>query len=271
MRIARYARPDGRIEHGVVDGGHIERIRGEILGDWSADGSRLSLDQVRLLAPIVPPNLIAIGRNYLAHAREGDADAPRSPIVFLKATSAIADPGAAIRLPADAPSAVDYEAELAVVIGTSARDVAPREALSHVFGYTCANDVSARDCQRDDAQWARAKSFDTFAPLGPWIETELDPARTRVRLRLNGRTMQDATTDLMIFDVPAIIAHLSRCMTLLPGTVILTGTPAGCGFAQKPPLWLKDGDHVVVDIEGIGSLENTIAAAPARAARGAGA
>jgi 2-keto-4-pentenoate hydratase/2-oxohepta-3-ene-1,7-dioic acid hydratase in catechol pathway len=266
MRFARYQRPDGMIQHGLVDGDSLEPIVGDMLGSWHAEGSRLKLGEVRLLAPIVPPNLIAIGRNYLAHAKEGNSDAPKEPIVFLKATTAITHPGAAIPLPVMAPGEVDYEAELAVIIGRTAVNVDEESALNHVFGYTCANDVSARDCQRGDAQWARAKSFDGFAPMGPWIETELDPAKCRVRLRLNGRTLQDASTELMIFSVRTLISYLSRCMTLLPGTVILTGTPAGCGFAQVPPLWMKAGDKVSVDIEGIGELHNTVTAASQRAA-----
>ena len=266
MRFARYQRTDGAIHHGVIDGDTIEPIVGNMLDSWHAEGPRLPLSGVRLLAPIIPPNLIAIGRNYLAHAQEGNDGAPPEPIVFLKATTAITHPGTAIPLPVMAPSEVDYEAELAVVIGRTAVQVEPANALTYVFGYTCANDVSARDCQRGDAQWARAKSFDGFAPMGPWIETELEPSQLRVRLRLNGRTMQDAKTELMIFNVRYLISYLSSCMTLLPGTVILTGTPAGCGFAQKPPLWLKAGDRVTVDIDGIGELTNTVTTAAARAA-----
>jgi 2-keto-4-pentenoate hydratase/2-oxohepta-3-ene-1,7-dioic acid hydratase in catechol pathway len=265
MRIARYLRKNGIIQHGLVDADSVEPIVGDILGTWHAEGPRVALNDVQLLAPIIPPNLIAIGRNYLAHAKEGDSDAPKEPIVFLKATSSITHPGSIIPLPLMAPSEVDYEAELAVIIGKTAINVDPANALQYVFGYTCANDVSARDCQRGDAQWARAKSFDGFAPMGPWIETELDPTRARVRLRLNGQTMQDASTSLMIFDVRTLVSYLSRCMTLLPGTVILTGTPAGCGFAQKPPVWLKAGDIVSVDIEGIGELDNTVAYAASRA------
>ncbi|MBA3707879.1 MAG: fumarylacetoacetate hydrolase family protein [Planctomycetes bacterium] len=266
MRFARFQSKDGSIRHGIVEGDAIAVIAGDLLGSRQRTGEGVRLSDVRLLAPIIPPNLIAIGRNYLAHAQEGNDDAPKAPIVFIKTTSAITDPGAAILVPAMAPNEVDYEAELAVVIAKTARDVSEAQALDHVLGYTCANDVSARDCQRNDAQWARGKCFDGFAPLGPWIETELDPTTARVRLILNGETMQDASSALMIFSVRHLISYLSRCMTLLPGTVILTGTPAGCGFARKPPVWLKPGDRVSVAIDGIGELTNTVAAATARAA-----
>ena len=167
-------------------------------------------------------------------------------------------PGEAIVVPKAAPTQVDYEAELAVVIGKPARHVPVERALEYVLGYTCANDVSARDCQNGDGQWARGKSFDTFGPLGPWIETDLDPTNVRVQGRLNGKVMQEANTSLMIFSVAYLINYLSRCMTLLPGTVLLTGTPAGVGFARKPPVWLKGGDVYEVDIEGIGVLRNPV-------------
>jgi 2-keto-4-pentenoate hydratase/2-oxohepta-3-ene-1,7-dioic acid hydratase in catechol pathway len=265
MRLARFSGADGAIRHGIVEGDTIALIDGDFLGERHRTGKTVPLAGVRLLAPIVPPNLIAIGANYLAHAKEGNADAPKQPIVFIKATTAVTDPGAQVILPAMAPGEVDYEAELAVVIGKKAKDVTEARALDYVLGYTCANDISARDCQRGDAQWARAKSFDGFAPMGPWLETEFDPTNARVRLRLNGKVMQDASTELMIFTVRVLISYLSRCMTLLPGTVIMTGTPAGCGFAQKPPLWMRPGDVVEVEISGIGTLRNIMSAAPATA------
>ncbi len=169
-------------------------------------------------------------------------------------------PGAAIVIPRVAPGEIDYEAELAVVIGKAARTVKAKDALGYVLGYTCANDVSARDCQRDDGQWCRAKSFDTFAPLGPWIETELDARDLAIRCRVNGQTLQDARTSLLVFDVPYLIEYLSAGMTLLPGTVISTGTPAGVGFARTPPIWLHAGDTVEVEIEKIGILKNPVVA-----------
>src|SRR4051812_40908509 len=185
MRLARARDAAGRIVHGIVEGEALALIEGDLLGARKRTGKVVPLADLALLAPIVPPNLLCIGKNYLAHAKEGGEDAPPAPLLFIKATTALNHPGAAIPIPAVAPDEVDYEAELAVVIGTTAKDVSRERALSHVLGYTCANDVSARDCQRGDGQWARGKSFDGFAPLGPWIETELDPTRTRVRLRLN--------------------------------------------------------------------------------------
>lgn len=258
MRFCRFKTKKDPIRFGIVENDSVTPLDGSPLEKWKKSGTALPLTEVTLCAPIVPPNLIAIGRNYLEHAREGNDDAPKAPIVFLKATTSIIDPGAAIVLPEMAPNEVDYEAELAVVIGKTARNVKEADALNYVFGCTCANDVSARDCQRNDPQWARGKSFDTFAPLGPWIETDLQPNNARISLRLNGRIMQEANTSMMIFNVPFLISYLSRCMTLLPGTVILTGTPAGCGFAQKPPAWLKPKDEVIVEIEGIGSLRNPV-------------
>ncbi|HOJ41070.1 MAG TPA: fumarylacetoacetate hydrolase family protein, partial [bacterium] len=193
------------------------------------------------------------------HARESGQPLPEAPVIFLKATSSLTGHLSPIVLPAVAPSAVDYEAELVVVIGRKARNVSEEEARNYIFGYTCGNDVSARDCQlKIDRQWARGKSFDTFAAIGPWIETELEPSRLKIRLLLNGAVMQDSSTADMIFNVPRIVSYLSRQMTLLPGTIIMTGTPSGVGFARKPPVFLKPGDVVEVDIQGIGVLKNYV-------------
>ena len=259
MRIARFEH-NGQTQFGVVEKDIIAVLDGNPLNSIKRSGATVPLAKAKLLAPLIPPNLIAIGRNYLEHAKESNDNAPKAPIVFLKATTSIIDPGATIQLPVMAPTQVDYEAELAVVIGRTARRVSEGDALKYVFGYTCANDVSARDCQRNDPQWARGKSFDTFAPLGPWIETELNPGNQRITLKLNGETMQEASTAIMIFNVPYLISYLSRCVTLLPGTIILTGTPAGCGFARKPPVFLKPGDSVEVEVEGIGKLTNPVGA-----------
>jgi 2-keto-4-pentenoate hydratase/2-oxohepta-3-ene-1,7-dioic acid hydratase in catechol pathway len=234
--------------------------QGDPFRGLKASRTSVALSEVKLLAPVEPANLLCIGLNYKAHVEEGGANLPKSPILFMKSTTAVIGPDEPVVIPAIAPSEVDFEAELAVVIGKTARHVPESRALEYVLGYTCANDVSARDCQRNDGQWVRAKSFETFCPLGPWIETELDPANARVQGRLNGKVMQDANTSLMIFPVRYLIGYLSRGMTLQPGTVLLTGTPPGCGFAQKPPVWLKPGDVYEVDIEGIGTLRNPIAA-----------
>ncbi len=219
----------------------------------------------RLLAPVVPTDILCIGLNYRDHAAESGGAIPEHPMLFIKASNTLNHPFADIRIPRRS-SQIDYEAELAVVIGDEAKDVAPERAVDHVFGYCCANDVSARDWQRDKklggGQFARGKSFDGFCPLGPALVTAdevADPNALRVRCELNGRVVQDSSTADMIFDVPTLIASLSSTMTLRPGTVILTGTPAGVGFARTPPLWLKAGDVVAVEIEGLGRLENPVA------------
>jgi 2-keto-4-pentenoate hydratase/2-oxohepta-3-ene-1,7-dioic acid hydratase in catechol pathway len=216
------------------------------------------LRDLKLLAPLVPVNILAFGRNYKAHAEEGGDDLPKNPLLFLKATTCLQNPGAPIRIPKVAPDLVDYEAELAVVIGREASCVSEEDALSYVLGYTCADDVSARDCQNNDGQWARGKSFDTFCPLGPWIETDLDPSNVTVRGILNDRVVQEASTSLLIFSVPYLISYISHSLTLVPGTVLLTGTPAGCGFAHQPPLYLKQGDVFHVEVDGIGRLSNPV-------------
>jgi 2-keto-4-pentenoate hydratase/2-oxohepta-3-ene-1,7-dioic acid hydratase in catechol pathway len=260
MRIARIRTPKGKTAHAIVRQDKVTLIKGDILGQWQETPETYPLSEVRLLAPIEPPNILCFGRNYKAHALEGGDDVPKAPILFMKSTTALCDPSDPILIPKCAPTQIDYEAELVVVMKKAARHVSEADALDHVLGYTCGHDVSARDCQAADGQWARAKSFDTFCPIGPWIETELDPANVRVQGRLNGKTMQDANTSLMIFSVRYLISYLSRGMTLLPGTILMTGTPAGCGFAQKPPVWLKPGDTYEVDIQGIGVLNNPIAA-----------
>jgi 2-keto-4-pentenoate hydratase/2-oxohepta-3-ene-1,7-dioic acid hydratase in catechol pathway len=262
MKIARYEQ-GGVIHYGqVIDEGEaLQRIDGTVLGAWHLTGDKVALPNVRLLTPVAPPNIIAIGLNYKLHAAESNSPLPDHPVVFVKLTTALCDPGMPILLPVSAPNEVDYECELAIVIGRRARRVSEVEALDFVLGYTCANDVSARDCQgRLDKQWARGKSFDTFCPLGPWIETEMDPDNAGLRTRLNGQVMQDSNTNDMIFGCRELISYLSYQFTLLPGTVILTGTPSGVGFARKPPVWLKHGDVVEIEIDGIGVLRNPVVA-----------
>ena len=219
----------------------------------------------RLLAPVAPPNILALGLNYRQHAAETRMDLPRIPVVFMKATSSLVGPGDPILLPGAGPDHVDYEGELAVVIGREIRNVSPAVARAAILAYTCANDVSARDWQfsKQSGQWIRGKSFDTFCPMGPWIVTPEalpDPQRLRLRTLLNGTVVQEASTADMIFSIPDIISDLSRTMTLLPGTVILTGTPQGVGFSRTPPLFLRDGDTVTVEIEEIGALTNPVRA-----------
>jgi len=261
MKIARFRAPDGAVTYGVVEGDVARPIEGDIFGAWQTTGKSLPRAQVKLLAPVVPPNVYAIGLNYRLHAQESKMALPERPVIFIKATTAVCGPDDVIVLPRVAPHEVDYECELAIVIGKTAHHVGEAEALDYALGYTCGNDVSARDCQiRLDKQWARGKSFDTFAPLGPWIETELDPDAAPIRTRLNGQTMQDSNTNDMIFSCRQLIAHLSDAFTLLPGTVIMTGTPSGVGFARKPPVFLRPGDVVEIEIDGIGVLRNPVAA-----------
>jgi 2-keto-4-pentenoate hydratase/2-oxohepta-3-ene-1,7-dioic acid hydratase in catechol pathway len=236
-------------------------------------GPGVPLASVRLLAPLRPRrNVWCVGRNYHAHARElretvfknspaPSADGQAWPIVFTKAPECVVGPGDAVRLPGDAVSAhIDYEAELAIVIGRGGRNIARADAMQHVFGYTIVNDVTARDVQMRHQQWDLGKSFDTFCPMGPWVVTadELDGSDTRVRCWVNGELRQDARTADLIFDLPTLIETCSRGITLLPGDVIATGTPAGVGMGFDPPRWLRAGDTVRIAIDGIGELSNPI-------------
>ena len=228
-----------------------------------AGDERIALDSVRPLSPVANPSkLFAIGLNYADHARETGAKLPDTPVVFVKTTNSICGPGDPIRLPAAAPSQVDYEAELAVVIGRRALNVSEADALDYVLGYTCCNDVSARDAQfAGGGQWVRGKSFDTFAPLGPWIVTAEqipDPQTLPIRCVVNGQTLQDSTTAEMVFSVAQLVSFLSRDITLEPGDVISTGTPAGVGFTRNPQVLLRPGDTVSVEIDGVGTLTNAV-------------
>jgi len=216
-----------------------------------------------LLAPCLPPTIFAIGLNYRRHAEEVKAGIPEYPVIFLKAPGSLQHPGAPIRLPRVEPTEVDYEAELTVVIGRTAKNVSRNDALAHVLGYTCANDISGRRWQirRGGTQWCRGKSFDTFCPLGPAIVTKdeiPDPHALRLRTIVNDEVLQDWTTDDMIFDVPSLVSFVSEGTTLLPGTVILTGTPHGVGFMRRPKRFLQAGDRVAIEIEKIGRLENPV-------------
>ena len=259
MKIARACKQDGKVFYGVIEGDRIRRLKHSPFETIEPAGRPIPLDHVRLLAPVCPPNVIAIGLNYRAHADESGMAYPHAPVIFVKTTNAVCGPGDTIVLPAMAPDEVDYECEICVVIGRQAKNVSMEDALAHVLGYTCGNDVSARDCQlRHDKQWARGKSFDTFCPLGPWIETELDPGRAGIRTILNGTVMQDSNTSDMIFGCRELVSYVSHCMTLHPGTVIMTGTPSGVGFARKPPVFLHPGDVVEIAIDGIGTLRNEV-------------
>jgi 2-keto-4-pentenoate hydratase/2-oxohepta-3-ene-1,7-dioic acid hydratase in catechol pathway len=261
MQIVRVQDAEGRILYGRRKGEQVLRIEGSL---WDEEGFVITdepVEVVDFLAPITPPNIFAIGKNYQAHAREMGSQAPADPIIFLKATTSLLDPAEPIVLPS-CSSEIDYEGELAVIIGRETRDVPVDKAMECVFGYTCANDVTARDWQRRLGQWARAKSFDTFCPIGPWIETELpNPQALSLTTRVNGQVVQQANTSDMIFPIAQLISFLSQDLTLLAGTLILTGTPEGVGMGRTPPVWLKAGDQVSVSIEGVGELTNPVAGA----------
>jgi 2-keto-4-pentenoate hydratase/2-oxohepta-3-ene-1,7-dioic acid hydratase in catechol pathway len=269
MKIIRYQNAGGAISHGTLEpNGDAFRIEGDLFSTWKV--TREPAQVARLLAPVAPANILCIGLNYRRHAEETGAQIPGHPVLFMKSTSAVQHPGEPILLPEFLKSdEVDYECELAVIIGRACKNATRENALDHVLGYTCANDVSARDWQikRGGSQWCRGKTFDTFCPLGPCLVTTdeiTNPNALAIRTRLNGETMQESNTNDMVFDVPALIAFLSGSTTLLPGTVILTGTPQGVGMARKPPRWLKAGDEVTVEIEKIGELTNAVwAEAPA--------
>jgi 2-keto-4-pentenoate hydratase/2-oxohepta-3-ene-1,7-dioic acid hydratase in catechol pathway len=220
-------------------------------GEAKLTGMAYRLADVRLLAPVLPSKVVAIGRNYLEHARETGSEPPAEPLIFLKPSTAVVGPGDAIVRPVDLSQRVDYEGELAIVFGRLCRDVPAARVPEVIFGYTCANDVTARDLQAKDGQWARAKGFDTFCPLGPWIETALDPADVRLTTTVNGDVKQDSRTSLLIHDITTLVTYVTAVMTMLPGDVLLTGTPEGIGPVVA-------GDSVSVSIEGIGALINRV-------------
>lgn len=264
MKTIRYQDKDGIIGYAALQAdGSALKLTGDLYTGL------LSTDEVaevtKLLAPLVPTAILCIGLNYRKHAEETGAKYPEYPVLFSKGINTLLNPGDAIEIPSHLRSdEVDYECELAVVIGRNCKNVSRADALNYVLGYTCCNDVSARDWQlkRGGGQWCRGKTFDTFSPLGPCLVTPdeiSNPNALQLRTLLNGQVMQDSNTSDMIFDVPTLIEFLSGSTTLLPGTVILTGTPQGVGMAQNPPRWLKPGDEVTIEIENIGLLTNTVA------------
>jgi 2-keto-4-pentenoate hydratase/2-oxohepta-3-ene-1,7-dioic acid hydratase in catechol pathway len=274
MRIARFAVND-EVKFGIVDGDElaagengtgdatprltaeptIAEIAGHPFGPSAGEakltGALYPLADVRLLAPVLPSKVVAIGRNYLEHARETGAEPPAEPLIFLKPSTAVVGPGDAIVRPVHLSQRVDYEGELAIVFGRLCRDVPAARVPEVIFGYTCANDVTARDLQAKDGQWTRAKGFDTFCPLGPWIETGLDPGDVRLTTSVNGEVKQDSRTSLMIHGITTLVTYVTAVMTMLPGDVLLTGTPEGIGP-------LAAGDSVAVEVEGIGALTNRV-------------
>jgi 2-keto-4-pentenoate hydratase/2-oxohepta-3-ene-1,7-dioic acid hydratase in catechol pathway len=272
MRIARFA-AGSNVSYGVVgsaqsdgaagaagtgalgDGLVVAELAGHPFGvgqdSLRFTGARYPLAEVRLLAPVLPSKVVAIGQNYADHAREMGGQPPAEPVIFLKPSTAVIGPGDPIARPAGISERVDFEGELAVVIGRLCREVPAERVPEVIFGYTCANDVTARDLQARDGQWARAKGFDTFCPLGPWIETEADPADLELTTTVNGEVMQHSRTSSLVHDVTALVVYVTEVMTLLPGDVLLTGTPAGVGPLVK-------GDEVTVTIEGVGTLSNPV-------------
>jgi 2-keto-4-pentenoate hydratase/2-oxohepta-3-ene-1,7-dioic acid hydratase in catechol pathway len=267
MKIIRYLDPKQK-EHfaQILPDGTYERLSGHLPDKVIPTGKKAEV--TKLLAPLVPSSILCIGLNYRHHAAESGKPAPEIPILFVKGPNTLQNPGDPIYLPTFLKSdEVDYECELAVVIGRTCKNVRRKNALEYVLGYTCGNDVSARDWQikKGGSQWCRGKTFDTFCPLGPCLVTPDEipnPNALTIRTILNGQVVQDWNTNDMIFDVPDLIEFLSGSTTLLPGTVILTGTPQGVGMAAKPPRWLKSGDSITVEIEKIGKLTNPVLSEP---------
>jgi 2-keto-4-pentenoate hydratase/2-oxohepta-3-ene-1,7-dioic acid hydratase in catechol pathway len=255
MKIVRYRDASTReARYGIVEGDTVHAATGDPFAGLTRGDAVGPVTAVSLLAPVVPGKIVCVGLNYAAHVTENDPtrEVPEEPVLFMKPPSAVIGPGAAVEI-AHPGNRTDYEAELAVVIGKRGRDVEERDALDYVLGFCAGNDVSDRVLQRKDGQWVRAKGFDTYCPLGPWIETDADVSAAKVESRLNGRVKQSQTTASMIFPVPFLIAYISRVMTLEPGDVIMTGTPEGVGPMQP-------GDTIEIEIGGVGVLSNPVRA-----------
>jgi 2-keto-4-pentenoate hydratase/2-oxohepta-3-ene-1,7-dioic acid hydratase in catechol pathway len=253
LRIVRY-RHDKEVGFGVLEDTTVAAITPHPFGPFQYTGARVPLEDVRLLAPVLPTKVVAVGRNYAEHAREMGGEVTAEPVIFLKPSTAVIGPNDPIVYPAGVDR-VDYEGELAAIIGKLTRRVDEADAMQAVLGFTCANDVTARDLQKIDGQWTRAKGFDTFCPLGPWIETDLDSSDLGLRTLVDGEARQSSRTSMLEHGVASLIAFVSSVMTLLPGDVLLTGTPAGVGPLQV-------GSRVEVEVEGIGVLANPVVAEP---------
>ena len=251
MRIVRYETQDGKKpKYGWLLDDKVGEIGGNIFGRYQRKEAETPLAGVRLLAPSEPTKILCVGRNYVEHAKELGNEVPKIPLIFMKPPSSIISNGETIILPPQSAQ-VEHEAELVVVIGKRGRHITPENARKHILGYTIGNDVTARDLQKSDGQWTRAKGFDTFCPFGPWIDTEFDPADSVVTCRVNGQMRQMASTRDMVFNVGVLISYISSVMTLDSGDLIFTGTPSGVGQ-------LQDGDEVSVEIEGLGELRNKV-------------
>lgn len=250
MRIVRFQQKKETPCYGWIYEDKVGEIEGDIFGEYRRQEAKIPLKDVKLLAPAQPGKIVCVGRNYADHARELGNDVPKVPLIFLKPSSSIINPGDAIVLPPQSQQ-VEHEGELVVVIGKRGRNVTAEQARNHVLGYTIGNDVTARDLQKSDGQWTRAKGFDTFCPFGPWIDTEFDVSDALITCKVSNQPRQMASTRDMVFNVGTLVAFISSVMTLEPGDLLFTGTPAGVGP-------LKDGDEVVVDIEGLGRLSNPV-------------
>lgn len=249
MRLVRVM-SDGFCRYGHIKGDAVHLLEGDPFGRHRLTGKALPLDGARLLPPVLPGKIVAVGKNYLGHIAELNAKPPEAPILFIKPSTAVIGPGDAIVCPRGA-GRVDYEGELAFVIKKPARHVRPENAAHYILGYTCLNDVTARDIQSREGQWTRAKSFDTFAPVGPCITDEVDPSALSTTTRLNGRVCQSSSTSKLMWPVAELLSFITGCMTLLPGDIVTTGTPEGIGP-------MRPGDIVEVEIEGVGTLKNPV-------------
>ena len=251
MKYVRLMNSENKIRYGVIEGEKVRLLDGTFLDPNSKPtDSWLPLDEVTLLAPVDPSKVICVGLNYALHIKEMNHSLPEDPVIFMKAPTCVIGPEAEIIYP-KISQRVDYEAELAVIIGSTIKDVTEEEAAKAIFGYTCANDVTARDLQKKDGQWTRGKSFDSFCPIGPWVVTDIDPSQLDIQLLLNGKVKQSSNTQYFISSVPKLVSFISQVMTLIPGDVVLTGTPEGVGPMQS-------GDEVIVKIQAIGELHNTL-------------
>ena len=250
MRIVRYQVKNENPRYGWIYEEKVGGIDGDIYGEYRRLEAKIPLAEVKLLAPAQPGKIICVGRNYVEHAKEMGNDVPKVPLIFLKPPSSIINPGDAIVLPPQSQQ-VEHEGELVAVIGKRGRNITIEQARSHILGYTIGNDVTARDLQKSDGQWTRAKGFDTFCPFGPWIDTEFDISDALITCKVSGQPRQMASTRDMVFNVGTLVAFVSSVMTLETGDILFTGTPSGVGI-------LRDGDQVVVEIEGLGNLTNPV-------------
>jgi 2-keto-4-pentenoate hydratase/2-oxohepta-3-ene-1,7-dioic acid hydratase in catechol pathway len=257
MKIIRFE-ANGKKQYGILEEDQAILCTGDPFSGLKRTREALPLDSIRLLAPVEPPNVICLGLNYKRHAEDCKYPFPTHPLLFFKTTTAVCGPYDDIIIPVHHSDKIDYEVELAIVIGKTARFVPLESASEYIFGFTVANDVSNRGVQFQDTQWARGKSYDTFCPLGPAIATDLDGDQLDLSCRIDDQVMQSSNTSDLIFKTGYLVSFISECMTLLPGTVILTGTPEGVGFTRKPPFFLKAGQTVECEIEGIGILRNRV-------------